>query len=86
MTLVAAYRSIDGGLLSCADREENENYARLCGQNLRNIETSIQDVYRRGRGPTPPIALANAEIERKLYEVKRKKMRWLNIVQSSNLS
>jgi len=69
MTLVAAFRCQNGGILLCADREEDDGY------NKREINKIYQvhglsdcDVFIAGAGMTGPITRACADIDEVLHK------------------
>lgn len=62
MTLVAAYRSRDSGILLCADREENDDWAKRSVDKIYPIYLNSCNIYIAGAGPSNPIAKANEEI------------------------
>jgi 20S proteasome alpha/beta subunit len=66
MTLVAAYRSTEGGILLCADREENDGYAKRSVDKIYRIPLPQCDVYLAGAGPTNAIVKANEEVHNAL--------------------
>ena len=66
MTLVAAFRGRDGGVLLCADREESENYAKRDVDKIYEIPMLPIQIYLAGAGPSAPIARANMEIHNAL--------------------
>ena len=60
MTLVAAYRSAEGGVLLCADREENDGWlAKRSVDKIYPIHLLPCDFYLAGAGPTPAIVKTN---------------------------
>jgi hypothetical protein len=62
MTLVAAYRSTEGGILLCADREENDGVAKRSVNKIYRIPLLPCEVYLAGAGPANAIVKANEEI------------------------
>jgi len=63
MTLVAAFRCQQGGILLCADREENDGYAKREVDKIYRIgELPACEVFLAGAGPGNVIRLANQEI------------------------
>jgi len=62
MTLVAAYRSMEGGILLCADREENDGYAKRSVDKIYRIPHLPCDVYLAGAGPANAIVKAHEEV------------------------
>jgi 20S proteasome alpha/beta subunit len=71
MTLVAAYRSNNGGLLLCADREENDGYAKRSVDKIYPIYLNPCTIFLAGAGPSNAIAKANEEIHNGLVEAFR---------------
>ena len=71
MTLVAAYRSNDGGLLLCADREENDGYAKRSVDKIYSIHLNPCTIFLAGAGPSNAIAKANEETHNALVEAFR---------------
>jgi 20S proteasome alpha/beta subunit len=68
MTLVAAYRSNDGGLLLCADREENDSWSKRSVDKIYPIYLNPCTIYLAGSGLSIPIARAHEEIHNALSE------------------
>jgi len=69
MTLVAAYRSAEGGVLLCADREENDGWlAKRSVDKIYPIHLLPCDFYLAGAGPTPAIVKTNELIHNALSE------------------
>ena len=69
MTLVAAYRSAEGGVLLCADREENDGWlAKRSVDKIYPIHLLPCDFYLAGAGPTPAIVKTNELIHSALSE------------------
>lgn len=67
MTLVAAFRCKNGGILLCADREENDGYARREVDKLYRVDgLPACEVFIAGAGPGNVIRLANEEIHLRL--------------------
>jgi len=63
MTLVAAFRCRQGGILLCADREENDGYARREVEKIYRVDgLPACEVFLAGTGPGNIIRLANEEI------------------------
>ena len=63
MTLVAAFRCQQGGILLCADREENDGYAKREVDKIYRIGEFVPcQVFIAGSGPGNIIRLANEEI------------------------
>jgi 20S proteasome alpha/beta subunit len=70
MTLVAAFRSAEGGILLCADREENDAWssAKRSVDKIYPIHLLPCHLYLAGSGPTPAIIKANELIHNSLSE------------------
>ncbi|MGA9061627.1 MAG: hypothetical protein WB341_08170, partial [Terracidiphilus sp.] len=62
MTLVAAFRDQEGGILLCADREENDGYAKRDVDKIYEISLPSVQVLLAGAGPSAAIARANTDI------------------------
>ena len=63
MTLIAAFRAGNGGILLCADREENDGYAKRQVDKIYRIKLPTCDLFIAGAGPSGVITKANTEIE-----------------------
>jgi 20S proteasome alpha/beta subunit len=66
MTLVAAFRSQNGGVLLCADREENDGYIKSDVNKIGHIEMDQCSVFIAGSGLTSTIKNAETKIHRDL--------------------
>lgn len=62
MTLVAAFRSKDGGVLLCSDREENDGYIKSDVNKICHIEMDPCSVFIAGSGLTSTIKNAETKI------------------------
>jgi 20S proteasome alpha/beta subunit len=62
MTLIAAFRSGNGGILLCADREESDGYAKRQIDKIFRINFPTCDFFIAGAGPSGVISRVNAEI------------------------
>jgi len=67
MTLVAAFRCTDGGILLCADREQDDGYARRPVDKIHRISGLIPcEIFIAGAGVTTVVTEAREEIEKAL--------------------
>ncbi len=69
MTLVAAYRSNDGGILLCADREEDDSYAKRSVDKIYTIYSHSCNLYLAGAGLSNSISKANEEIHNGVRQI-----------------
>jgi hypothetical protein len=63
MTLIAAFRAGNGGILLCADREENDGYAKRQVDKIYRIHLSSCDLFIAGAGPSGVITKACTDIQ-----------------------
>lgn len=71
MTLVNAFRCRDGGILLCADREENDGYnKREIDKIYRIQELHAFEVFIAGSGPSSVITKSCAEIHQSLLRAE----------------
>ncbi len=68
MTLVAACRSTEGGILLCADQEGNDGYAKRSVSKVYLIKMILGSFFFAGAGPSNAIAKANEEIDNALTQ------------------
>jgi len=67
MTLIAAFRARNNGILLCADREENDGYSKREIDKIYRIRELLPcEVFIAGAGPVSVIVNACAEIRRSL--------------------
>lgn len=71
MTLVAAYRSRDGGLLLCADREENDGYGKRSVDKIYPAYLNPCTIYFAAAGPSNAIVRGCEEAHNVLMEAFR---------------
>ena len=62
MTLVAAFRCPKGGILLCADREENDGFTRREVDKIYKINLVPCQVFIAGAGPSGIVTNANSHI------------------------
>jgi 20S proteasome alpha/beta subunit len=68
MTLVAAFRCPNGGILLCADREENDGYTRREVDKIYKINLNPCQVFLAGAGPSGVITNAHSHIHGALVQ------------------
>jgi 20S proteasome alpha/beta subunit len=68
MTLVAAFRHKMGGIVLCADREENDGFARREVDKIHHIKMDPCDVFIAGAGSSSLVSKANNLLEEKFRE------------------
>ena len=69
MTLIAAFRCRNGGILLCADREENDGYAKREVDKIYRVPLLIPcEFFIAGAGPTSIITNACNEIHRSIKQ------------------
>src|SRR6266436_8926054 len=73
MTLTNAFRARNGGVLLCADREENDGYAKTEIDKIYAITTDLKtcEVFISGAGPSDIIRKAKEHIRRSLIQADR---------------
>jgi len=73
MTLTNAFRARNGGVLLCADREENDGYARTEVDKIYPITTDFKtcEVFISGAGPSEILRKAKEHIHRSLIQAER---------------
>jgi len=62
MTLVAAFRCSKGGVMLCADREENDGYTRREVDKIYRLNLTTGQVFLAGAGPSGIVTAAFADI------------------------
>jgi 20S proteasome alpha/beta subunit len=62
MTLVAAFRCSKGGIMLCADREENDGFVRREVDKIFKFNLLSAQLFIAGSGPSGMVAKASAEI------------------------
>lgn len=72
MTLVAAFRCSKGGILLCADREENDGYFRREVDKIYKINTPHAQFFIAGSGPSAMVTKVNNEINEALFKAESK--------------
>jgi len=68
MTLVAAFRGPKGGILLCADREENDGYTRREVDKIYYFNMVPCQVFVAGAGPSGIVTTADVEIRSALFK------------------
>jgi hypothetical protein len=73
MTLINAFRARDGGVLLCADREEDDGYAKTEVDKIYPITTDFRtcQIFISGAGPSEIIRKAKEHIHRTLIVANR---------------
>jgi 20S proteasome alpha/beta subunit len=70
MTLVAAFRCSRGGILLCADREENDGYTRREVDKISRFNFVSCQVFIAGAGPSGVVTKASADIYQGLHKAE----------------
>jgi hypothetical protein len=68
MTFIAAFRCSDGGVLLCADREENDNCAKRDVNKIYRILLNSCEIFIAGSGPTNVIEAVQERIHSDLIK------------------
>jgi 20S proteasome alpha/beta subunit len=69
MTLIAAFRASQGGVLLCSDREEDDGISKKSVDKICRIrELTSCEVFIAGAGPSTPIKNTNTEIHSSLKQ------------------
>lgn len=70
MTLVVAFRCSKGGILLCADREENDGYSRREVDKIYRFNFVHCQVFLAGAGPSGVVIKASADIYQALHKAE----------------
>jgi 20S proteasome alpha/beta subunit len=62
MTLVAAFRCVKGGIMLCADQEENDGFARREVDKIYKFNLLSAQIFIAGSGPSAMVTKVQAEI------------------------
>jgi 20S proteasome alpha/beta subunit len=68
MTLVAAFRGPGGGVLLCADREENDGYSKREVDKIYRISMIQCQIFMAASGPSVAISKTNMEIHNAIQQ------------------
>lgn len=73
LTLINAFRARQGGILLCADRQEDDGYSKTEIDKIYEITTDLKpcEVFIAGSGPSEIIAKAKERIHRSLVSADR---------------
>jgi 20S proteasome alpha/beta subunit len=70
MTLIAAFRTGNGGILLCADREENDTFAKRQSGKISRVNLSSGSIFLAGSGPSGVVTRTYADIEESLTQAE----------------